>query len=306
MKMRSEMFFHIVEEFDDVPINIYFYAENSTWLFSAHDIHNVFNKMNQDIDSADFSLCISERNGINKINIFQNDKWETVDVLKKEDILALIKNTNFPKVKKFGNWVITAFNGIPEESILSKDSSEYEFLNLATNRFLDLFSEINNSTFMNLSPEIRLYKIKDFFSIYTELLLYEPIKEHLKFVEKARPSMEAVISKEVVKFIRNIMAHFPLFTTWDEIYVSKKLINWINEDKSIDRFLKKYQGHERVLYRFKERDTGEWRYPEIKFPKKYDEGKIYLKDMVSERDGVLLCAILMFEVVSSQIIDIKE
>lgn len=124
MKMRSEMFFHIVEKFDDVPINIYFYAENNAWLFSAHDIHNVLNKLTLDIDSVDFSQCILEMKGINKINIFQNDKWQTVDVLKKEDILALIKNTNFPKVTKFENWVIKAFNGIPEESILSKDSRE--------------------------------------------------------------------------------------------------------------------------------------------------------------------------------------
>lgn len=84
MKMRSEMFFHIVEKFDDVPINIYFYAENNAWLFSAHDIHNVLNKLTLDIDSVDFSQCILEMKGINKINIFQNDKWETVDVLKKK------------------------------------------------------------------------------------------------------------------------------------------------------------------------------------------------------------------------------
>ena len=155
---------------------------------------------------------------------------------------------------------------------------------------------------MDSSAETRLHKIKDFFSIYTEMLSYPPIKNHIEFVEKTRPPMESVIVSEVVKFIRNILAHFPFFTTWDDIYFTKQLINWASEGKSIDRFLNRYQGHEDVQYRFKERESGKWSYSTIRFPKEYNDDKFFLKDMINEKDGILLCAVLMFGVVSSQII----
>ncbi len=156
---------------------------------------------------------------------------------------------------------------------------------------------------MDLTPEIRLYKIKDFFSVYSEMLSYASIKDYIEIVENTRPPMESVISSDWVKLVRNILAHFPFFTSWDEIYISKQLVNWASEGKSIDRFLKKYQGHKEVEYRFKERLSDKWRYPTIKFPSTYNEDKIYLKDMITERDGVLLCAVLMYKVVSSQIIN---
>lgn len=303
--MKNKMFFHTVTEFECVPINVYFYLEHNVWLFDANNISDVFNKINQGCTSRDSGCFILEMKEIKKINILQHDKWQTVEVMTKDDILTSIKNNDSCEIKKFERWITKICSDTPKECFLPNNSREYEFLNLATNRFLDLFGEINNVTFMNLSPELRLYKIKDFFSIYAELLLYEPIKDHVKFVEKSRPSMEAVMCKDLVKFIRNVMTHFPFFTTWDEIYITKSLINWVNEGQSIDRFLNKYQGHESVLYRFKEKN-GQWRYPEINFPKSYSNDKIYLKDMVNERDGMLLCAILMFEVVSSQIIEVNE
>ena len=48
------------------------------------------------------------------------------------------------------------------ENILSKNAKEYDFLNLSYNRFLDLYAEINSLDFMELSPELRLHKIKVF------------------------------------------------------------------------------------------------------------------------------------------------
>lgn len=301
--MINLQFWHSSSIFKDSTINTFYLAETKLWLFMASDINKVIDKINENkVTHNHLKYVATKPISKQQIRIFKNNKWEIIDVLCKEEILKAIESCVFAEAKEFEIWVRDLCNSVPEGCILSTDSKEYEFLNRATNRFMDLFEEINNSSFMSNSPEIRLYKLKDLFGVYTELLSYQPIKDHIDFIEKTRPSMESVISSELIKFIRNTLVHFPFFTTWDEIYISKQLINWNSEGRSIDRFLKKYQGHEDVLYRFQERISGNWRYPTIKFPQTYNDDKIYLKDMITEEDGVLLCAVLMYNVVSSQII----
>lgn len=78
------------------------------------------------------------------------------------------------------------------------------------------------------------------------------------------------------------------------------------KDCPLNKFLNKYQGHEDVKYRFMEANSRKWRYPTIKFPPVYNEDRIFLKDIVNEKDGILLCVVLMFNVVSSQIVKLKE
>lgn len=285
--------------FSDIEITTYYLAENNTYFFTASNIFEIIAKLNSSLDEKE---AISMPTSKDKICVFQNNAWETVDVFTKDDILKVTSLSSFIVVKCFEGWIKNLCSKFPEECILSKNSKEYEFLNLATNRFMALYEEINNCSFMDLNSETRLHKIKEFFSVYTEMLSYPPIKEHIAFIEKSRPPMESVIVNELVKFIRNVLAHFPFFATWDEIYISKQLINWACEGRSIDKFLEKYQGHEDILYTFKVNSTGEWRYPTIKFPQIYNDDKIFLKDIINERDGILLCAVLMFKVVSSQIV----
>ena len=171
------------------------------------------------------------------------------------------------------------------DNLLSKNRKEYDFLNLSYNRFLDLYTEINSTNFIELSPELRFYKIKDVFGVYSELLSYKSIKDFIDEIKKHRPPMEAEISSAVLKFIRNVLVHFPFFKTWNEVYVTKKLINWTSEGKSIDKFLNKYLGHREVEYRFKYVGHKEFTYVTFSFPKEYKENKIYLKDMINEGDG---------------------
>lgn len=58
-----------------------------------------------------------------------------------------------------------------------------------------------------------LQRLREAFSIYKELLSYEPIKGHLEL-------------------------HFPIFKTWDEVYVNKNLATWSKKGQ-IDKFLHK-------------------------------------------------------------------
>jgi hypothetical protein len=118
--------------------------------------------------------------------------------------------------------------------------------------------------------------------------------------------MESEIGGPLFKFVRNILAHFPVFDTWDEVWVSKELVNWQREGLTIDRFLKKYLGHDEVKYRFWEPDKKLMTYISINFPEKYEQNKIYLKDIVAEKDGVKFSLIMMCQILNTQVESVGE
>jgi len=75
---------------------------------------------------------------------------------------------------------------------------------------------------------------------------------------------------------------------------------------TIDRFLKKYTGHEQVKYRFWEPEKKKMTYMSIGFPKEYSENKIYLKDLVAEKDGVKFSLIMMRQILNTQVESVEE
>ena len=118
--------------------------------------------------------------------------------------------------------------------------------------------------------------------------------------------MESEIGGPFFKFVRNILAHFPVFETWDQVWISKELVNWQKEGMTIDRFLIKYTGHEQVKYRFWEPEKKKMTYMSIGFPKEYSEKKIYLKDFVAEKDGVKFSLIMMRQILNTQVESVEE
>ncbi|GBF28499.1 hypothetical protein MnTg03_00058 [bacterium MnTg03] len=179
--------------------------------------------------------------------------------------------------------------------------SEELFLSLGYNRFYDLFYEIMEDDFWGNKPWYRFSKISNAFAVYAELLSYEAFEHVLKALKRQRPPMEAEIGGPLLKFIRNVIAHSPLYESWEEIWISKTLVNWNREGLAIDRFLKKFSGHDEVKYRFWENDKKRMTYMSIKFPEKYSEEKIYLKDIISEKDGVKFSLIMMRKILDTQI-----
>lgn len=184
--------------------------------------------------------------------------------------------------------------------------AEELFLNLSYNKFFDICSEIYTQNFWKQTPQYRLSKISQTFSIYGEILNYEPFKGVLLWISKYRPPMESEISGQLFKFIRNILAHFPFFDSWNEIWINKDLVNWKQSNQSIDKFLKKFSGKREVKYRFKEKSRSEFTYVKINFPKKYDNEKIFLKDIINEEEGVKFALVMMIRVLNTQIESIKE
>ena len=191
---------------------------------------------------------------------------------------------------------------------LKPSKNEVEVLTLFYNRFYDLYDEIVADNFIEENGNVRFLKLREAFSIYKELLNYKPIKYYIEWMKKGgRPPLEGIIADEVFSFIRNLLLHFPIFDTWNEVYVNKKLATW-SKVGQIDKFLNKcvnikIDGKSEVKYRIWEEEKKKMTYFSIKFPEKYEDNDIYLKDVISEEVGMKFCMALMREILDKQVIN---
>lgn len=187
---------------------------------------------------------------------------------------------------------------------LRPTEEEIEFLNLAYNKFYDIYEETLNDEFWEKDSYYRFFRIKTAFEIYAEILNYEPIKWVIESIKEKRPPMEGEIGSDLFKCIRNIFAHFPFFDSWDDVWVNKSIINWYKKGQTIDRFLEKYTGRSEVKYRIWQADKKQMTYLSITFPVEYNEkSKIYLKNILSEQEGVKFSLILMRKIIDTQVIN---
>lgn len=184
--------------------------------------------------------------------------------------------------------------------------SEELFLNLGFNKFYDLFEELMDDNFWEKESWYRFSKVSQVFAVYTELIMYKPFKYVFDNIKENRPPMESEIGGVLFKFVRNILAHFPLYESWDTVWVNKELVNWQKQGLTVDKFLIKYVGHNEVKYRFWEEEKKKMTYMSIKFPTTYDDTKIYLKDIISEKDGVKFSLIMMKNILNTQVETVKE
>ena len=188
---------------------------------------------------------------------------------------------------------------------------EKEVLTLFYNRFYELYEEITNENFIEENAQIRFFKLREAFSIYKELLSYEPIKSYIDWMKHGgRPPLEGIIADGLFSFIRNLLLHFPVFKTWDEVYINKNLATW-SKIGQIDKFLDKcpkikIDGTGILHYRIWEVKKKKMTYFTINFPEKYGEENIFLKDIISENVGMKFCMALMREVLDTQVKNAEE
>lgn len=191
---------------------------------------------------------------------------------------------------------------------LKPNKKEIEVLTLFYNRFYDLYDEIVDDNFLKENANLRFWKLREAFSIYKELLSYEPIKSYIEWMKKGgRLPLEGIIADDVFSFIRNLLLHFPIFNTWDEVYINKNLATW-SKVGQIDKFLNKcinikIDGACKVHYRIWEEEKKKMTYFSINFPEKYDDNDIYLKDVISEKVGMKFCMALMREILDKQVVN---
>jgi len=80
--------------------------------------------------------------------------------------------------------------------------------------------------FLDQENWYRFCKVSNIVAVYSELLNYEPFKYVLEAIKKKLPSMESDICGPLFRFVRNILAHFPVFECWDDVWGNKDLVNW--------------------------------------------------------------------------------
>ena len=187
------------------------------------------------------------------------------------------------------------------EEDIKPNKKEYKFLNLAYNRFFELTDKISDENFWEKSSEIRLLYIKDLISIYTELLNYEPIQHFIEEIRKKRPPLETEISSDLLKFIRNIFVHFPVFNSWNEMYINLDLCTWNKNTGYIAKFIDKYKNNNVLKYRIWLHKEKKMVYIDINFPVLLNAEKIYLKDLIEEHNGTIFLIGVMSNVLKSQL-----
>lgn len=189
---------------------------------------------------------------------------------------------------------------------LIPNDKEKEALTLFYNRFYELFDEVLSDKFFERDATERFYKLRESFSVYKELLSYDPIREYLKWMKKGgKPFLEGIIADDLFSFIRNLLLHFPIFDKWNDVYINKNLATW-SKSGQIDRFLKKcikikIDGKGAVKYRIWEERNQKMTYFNVNFPEKYDDDNIYLKDIIAEEVGIKFCMALMKEILDKQV-----
>ncbi|MFA5643136.1 MAG: hypothetical protein WC949_01065 [Candidatus Paceibacterota bacterium] len=186
------------------------------------------------------------------------------------------------------------------------NDQEVYFLNQSYNFFLDIHEEIMDKSFWGKDSYYRFNRIKDAILVYSEILEYEPIGWFLTVLKKFRPPMEAELSSEYLLFIRNLLIHFPLFKSWDEVKFTKQTINWSKPGRSIDKFLLRFSEHAPVKYRIWNHKDKTMVYVSINFPRYEDNTDIYLKSFMPEKEGVLFSISLIHRVLMSQVESIES
>lgn len=189
---------------------------------------------------------------------------------------------------------------MPEE--LRPNEAEKEFLNLAYNRFYDIYDEIDSESFWGKDSWYRFYKIRDAFLIYAEVLHYPPIEWVFEQIKKTRPPSEAEIGKGLFKLIRNIFAHMPFFEKWDEVWINKNLVNWYKDGQAIDIFLKENEGKGEIKFRYWIPDKKKMVYLSVNFPSGYSSNKkVFLKNILTEKKGVSFALRYMRKILDTQV-----
>ena len=184
---------------------------------------------------------------------------------------------------------------------LKPNKSEEVFLNLAYERFHALHDEIMNDEFWEQDVKTRFCKVSSIFAVYTELSSYMPIGILLETDKLKGRSDETRAAGVIFRFLCDIFSKFPFFASWNEVWVSRMLVNWKKEGSSVDKFLQQFSGHEEVGYRHWDSNKKCIRDISLFFPQHYSDSKIYLTEFLSEKDGVMFSVTMMWQILNSQV-----
>ncbi len=183
--------------------------------------------------------------------------------------------------------------------------NEVEFLNLSFDRFLNLFEEIMPDEFWNQPADFRFSRTKDLFAVYSEILKYPPVQW---VIDADKRPNHSDVGRDLFKLIRHILMHFPFFEKWDDVWITESLVNlYSTRPQFIHKFLSENEGQDELKYRFWEEKLKRMTYISVSFPKDYSSGgKVFLRDIFPEKDGVKFSAIFMWSILKVQVEEIRD
>ena len=131
--------------------------------------------------------------------------------------------------------------------------------------------------------------VKSIAGITSELLDSDEINEKMMEIAKSSEVNGDNIEDKfnTFKMIRNVLNHFPIFNSWEEIYISRELVNWNNPKYS--QILDYFDEEKEMSYRIYLNENNEWiekKKIDIRVPKLEQYNKIYLKDIISLDDVI--------------------
>ena len=173
---------------------------------------------------------------------------------------------------------------------------------LFAKRIMELMDEaldiILNFNYDNEETIKRKYNIiKDLSSLTAEVLKKKDIQTKMKEVAESSEVDENSTNIDdkfnTFKMIRNVINHFPIFKSWDEVYISKDLLTWNDSSgDQIESYFKKEREFSYIIYL---NEYGKWvpkKTIEIRTPKLGKYNKIYLKDILSLDDAIWTFSII--------------
>lgn len=131
--------------------------------------------------------------------------------------------------------------------------------------------------------------IKELASLTSELLDSNEVNQKmLEIAESSQINGDNIKNKfDTFKMIRNVINHFPIFSSWEEIYVSQHLLKWNNPNYSqIENY---FQKEKEISYKIFLKENETWVEKiniNIKVPQLMKYNKIYLKDVISIDDTI--------------------
>lgn len=203
-------------------------------------------------------------------------------------------------LEKHGREWQSNFSQIAPDQEDNAASTAIGFLNRTFNKFDEMFEEVMNVSFWNRDPRYRFSRLREGFSMFRVIQNYEQVYCNIAGTRKPSIREGAAIGTEFFRFIKNITMHFRFFENWEHVYVAEALC--YKRGQLIDSFLKKYCGKEPLKVRFWEKYKKRMVCLAIYFPEAYGgDRKVFLKDMLSEEEGVRFSFIYMRKIIASQV-----
>lgn len=156
----------------------------------------------------------------------------------------------------------------------------------------------------NISKEMRFYYYKEFLSLFNEFNNFEVIRKdfHVIFDENVLNMIK------LVDFIRNLIIHYPLFSCWDDVIITREmtLAQSNYNDLNIAEFLKNAQEMKSFFIRLTYQDPADQIEAKILFPKieSFDD-VVALNSIITEKDGVICLLAVMNSICKQFMVPMK-